>query len=173
MLPPNKLTPLAETRSWCVQFSFDPSWSAQLNNILMRTSKRLRLRWPHAVDLSSILARWKQYQETFPVVSRIDSCTSPQISQLLNWVDLVAMCTTKRKVFICNYGSSASSRTRGEVRISFYVRSQNCEKWLLASSCPSVRPSVRNNSAPTGRIFMIFYIWAFFFENLSIQFEFH
>jgi hypothetical protein len=45
---------------------------------------------------------------------------------------------------------------------SFYARSQNCEKRLLASSCLSVCPSVRlsfrrsagNNSASTGRIFL-------------------
>ena len=36
--------------------------------------------------------------------------------------------------------------------------------------CPSVLTSARNNSAPTGRIFMKFDIWAFF-ENLSNKFE--
>ena len=35
-----------------------------------------------------------------------------------------------------------------------------------------VRPSAWNNSAPTGRIFMKFYIWVFF-ENLSRNFKFH
>jgi hypothetical protein len=49
---------------------------------------------------------------------------------------------------------------------------QNCEKRLLASSCPSVRPSVWNNSAPTGQIYIKFYIRGFF-ENLSWNFEFH
>ena len=49
----------------------------------------------------------------------------------------------------------------------FEGRSQNCEKWLLASSCLSVW----NNSAPTGRIFMKFYIWVFL-ENLSRKFKF-
>jgi hypothetical protein len=38
--------------------------------------------------------------------------------------------------------------------------------------CPSVRPSARNNSAPSGRIFMKFDIWVFF-ENLSRKFKFH
>jgi len=33
---------------------------------------------------------------------------------------------------------------------------KNCEKLLLASSCLSVRPSARNNSAPTARIFIKF-----------------
>jgi len=55
---------------------------------------------------------------------------------------------------------------------SFYARSQSCEKWLLASSCLSVRPSAWNNSAPTRRIFMKFNIWVFF-ENLSRKFQFH
>jgi hypothetical protein len=50
--------------------------------------------------------------------------------------------------------------------------SQNCEKkWLLASSCLSVRPSICqsawNNSAPTERIFMKFGIWEFFRESVE------
>jgi len=32
------------------------------------------------------------------------------------------------------------------------IHSQNCKKWLLASSFLSVRPAAWNNSAPTGRI---------------------
>jgi len=60
----------------------------------------------------------------------------------------------------------------------FYARSENCEKRILASSCLSVclsvclsyRPSTRNISAPTGRIFMKYY-WRCF-ENLSRQFVF-
>jgi hypothetical protein len=41
---------------------------------------------------------------------------------------------------------------------------------LLASSCPSVRPSARNNSAPTVRIFMKFYIYIFFlFFRKSVE----
>jgi len=36
----------------------------------------------------------------------------------------------------------------------------------------SVRLSAWNSSAPTGRIFMKFYIWVFF-ENLSRKFKFH
>ena len=62
--------------------------------------------------------------------------------------------------------------------VSRIVR-KNCWKWLLASSCPSVCPSLRlsvcssvlppslrpsfawNNPAPTGRIIMIFEIWDF------------
>jgi len=43
---------------------------------------------------------------------------------------------------------------------------------FLSIFCPSVRPSARNNSAPTGRIFMKFYIWTFF-ENLSRKFKVH
>ena len=54
----------------------------------------------------------------------------------------------------------------------FYVRSQNCENRLLASSCPSVRPSACNTSVPTGRILIQFDIWDFF-ENLSEKLKFH
>jgi hypothetical protein len=41
----------------------------------------------------------------------------------------------------------------------FYILSQNCEMRLLGSSYLSVRPSARNNSAATGRIFTKFDIW--------------
>ena len=44
----------------------------------------------------------------------------------------------------------------------FQARSQNCEKWLIASSillvCPPICPSAWNKSALTGRIFMRFNI---------------
>jgi hypothetical protein len=49
---------------------------------------------------------------------------------------------------------------------SLQARSQNCEKWPLASSYVSVRPSAWNKWAPTGRIFMKFDIWVFL-EDLS------
>jgi hypothetical protein len=48
----------------------------------------------------------------------------------------------------------------------FEARSPNCEKRLRAASCLSVCLSAWNDSAPTWRIFMIFYIWIFF-ENMS------
>ena len=44
--------------------------------------------------------------------------------------------------------------------------SQNRSKRPLSSLCLSLRPSAWNNSAPTERIFMKFYIWGFF-ENTS------
>jgi hypothetical protein len=53
----------------------------------------------------------------------------------------------------------------------FKARSQNCEKRLLASSCPPVRPFAWN-SAPTGRIFMKFDIGVFF-EISSRKSRFH
>jgi hypothetical protein len=46
------------------------------------------------------------------------------------------------------------------------------KKWLLVSSCLSVRLSAWSNSAPIGRIFMKFFIWSFF-ENPLRQFKFH
>jgi hypothetical protein len=51
-----------------------------------------------------------------------------------------------------------------------YALSQNGEKWLSAPSRLSVRPSASNNSAPTGRFFLKFYIWGFI-ENLSRKFK--
>ena len=53
-----------------------------------------------------------------------------------------------------------------------WVRRQNWEKRLLASSYPSVRLSAKN-LAPTGRICMKFDIWIFFFQNQLIKFKFH
>jgi hypothetical protein len=46
------------------------------------------------------------------------------------------------------------------LRVCFYARSKNCEKRLLASSCPSVSLSACNNSSSTYRIFMKFDIWS-------------
>ena len=48
------------------------------------------------------------------------------------------------------------------VLLHFQARSQNPEKRLLASSCPSVRPSAWNISTPTGRI-----SWNLIFEYFS------
>jgi hypothetical protein len=41
---------------------------------------------------------------------------------------------------------------------NFQAPSQNCEKRLRTSSCQSVCPPAWKNSAPTGRMFMKFYI---------------
>jgi len=43
---------------------------------------------------------------------------------------------------------------------------KNCKKRLLASSCLSVRPSARNNSAPTPRIFIKFGTWTVFSKKI-------
>jgi hypothetical protein len=43
---------------------------------------------------------------------------------------------------------------------------------FVTSFCPSICLSAWNNTAPSGRIFMKFYIWAFV-ENLSRKFNFH
>ena len=48
----------------------------------------------------------------------------------------------------------------------------NCEMRLLSSSCLSVRLIARNNSFPTGRMFMNFDI-QLFFENSQRKFKFH
>lgn len=68
---------------------------------------------------------------------------------------LLKQCHTLRQ-FLCN----------PKFHCRFYARSHSCEKWQLASSCLSVGLSVSlfvlpfawYNSAPTGRIFMIFHI---------------
>jgi hypothetical protein len=49
----------------------------------------------------------------------------------------------------------------------FYVRSQNFEKRLLASSRLSVHP---HEKIPTGQIFMKFYVEVYF-ENMSRKFK--
>ena len=49
----------------------------------------------------------------------------------------------------------------------FWAISQNCEKRLLALSCPSVRQSAWNNSAPTGRILMKLDISASFLTSVE------
>ena len=68
----------------------------------------------------------------------------------------------------------AKQRSRHVMSFVFRRFSQNCGKRLLASSCLSVRTSARNNSAPTGRIFMKFNIGGLFFlQNLPIKLEFH
>ena len=68
-----------------------------------------------------------------------------------------------RPVLICFKLISKVSQSR-IVTEYFQARSQNCEKWLLASShlsssWPSVCPSAWNNSAPTVWIFMKSDIW--------------
>jgi hypothetical protein len=56
--------------------------------------------------------------------------------------------------------------------LCFYARSQDCEKILLPSSCPSFRQSAWRNVATSGRILMKFDIWVSF-ENLSRKLKFH
>jgi hypothetical protein len=81
-------------------------------------------------------------------------------------------------VKIAIYGHVLASRDILFVRECFELRSQKCEKRLVASSCLSVCRSVRqpvcpwNNWAPTGPIFTKFCIWAFF-ENLVRKVTFY
>ena len=71
------------------------------------------------------------------------------------------------KDFMCNVFITTLLRT-------FEARSsQNCKKWILASSlvCPSVRPPAWRKSAPNWWIFMKFDIWVFFrksFEKIQV-----
>ena len=52
------------------------------------------------------------------------------------------------------------------VSVSIYALSQNCEKRVLALTCPSFRPFAWKNSAPTRRILIKFNILAFL-KNVS------
>ena len=60
--------------------------------------------------------------------------------------------------------------------LRFLARLRSCKKRLWASSCLSVRPSIRlsawNTSSHTRRILMKF-IFELFFENLSRKFRFY
>jgi len=56
---------------------------------------------------------------------------------------------------------------------TFYARSHNFEKRLLASSCLSVHVSAWNNSAPKRRIFMKFDMREYSSKKLSRKFKFH
>ena len=53
----------------------------------------------------------------------------------------------------------------------FLARSQDCEKQLLASSCPSVRPSVRMEQM--GSHWTDIHEILVFFFNMSRKFVFH
>jgi len=69
--------------------------------------------------------------------------------------------------------------SRCKKQSAYQEQLKNCEKQILASSCLSVRPSVRpsicrhgNSRLPMNMIFMKFDIWVFF-ENLSRKYKFH
>ena len=67
---------------------------------------------------------------------------------------------------------SKASVKDGVMDVAVWARSQNCEKRLVYSSYLSVRPSVWNSPAPTGRLVMKFDVCVFF-ENLSRDRNFH
>ena len=62
-----------------------------------------------------------------------------------------------------------NSKTYG---FGLYVFFRRVRKIATISFAMSVRPSACNNSAPTGRIFMKFYIRVFF-ETLTRKLKFH
>jgi hypothetical protein len=53
------------------------------------------------------------------------------------------------------------TRCKGSIFRCYHRIAKNTFSFVM-SICLSVRPSVRNNLAPTGRIFMKFYTWVFF-----------
>ena len=55
--------------------------------------------------------------------------------------------------------------------LDFRLFCKNCGRWPLLPSCLSVCLSAWSNSAPTGRIFMKFYLWGFPKSVEKIQFS--
>jgi hypothetical protein len=63
--------------------------------------------------------------------------------------------------------TKSSGTVSVQLRAYFRACSQDCEKWLLASSCLSLQPTSWNNSAPTGQILMIFECFSKIFRKNS------
>ena len=80
------------------------------------------------------------------------------------FVHLLQLYTNHLKTNICSLCA--------ECRIFRRVRRIVKGDYWFRHVCLSARPSARNNSAPSGRISMKFYIWVFF-ENLSRKLKFH
>ena len=118
--------------------------------------------WKHQPAKStqgSILTTVAAQQRTWPSTSMETVKWSFRIRQEIYWL---------------SGEQSASQKMTPTLWIQclFLVRSQNCEKRMLASSCLSFCPCAWNPSAPTGRIFMKFDIWVFF-ESLSRNLKLH
>ena len=74
--------------------------------------------------------------------------------------------------FMVRRGQKKDNKQRYVETPCFLVRSQNCDKRLLASSCLSVLLSACNNSVPTGWIFKKVDVLVFF-ENMSRKLKFY
>ena len=74
------------------------------------------------------------------------------------------------------HGQKVKVHMRLEVELrAFYARSEICKKRLLGLSCPSVRPSVRPHRTTQLPLdgFSWYFIFEYFFENLSRKVKFH
>ena len=83
------------------------------------------------------------------------NCCVLQIFRVQIWNFNLHIEVMRNVIFAFFYSLSKIITKKKTVLIFGRVR-KNCEERLSASSCLSVRPSARNNSAPTGRIFMKF-----------------
>jgi hypothetical protein len=103
-----------------------------LITVFKKRCKSLSYKEPVKIDVNRFVCKL-----LFPVIWLITQCELP------NYVSSKLLSKATMKLNLC-----------------FEAYSQNCGGRLLASSCLSIRPSVRlsarNNSAPTGRIFIIF-----------------
>jgi hypothetical protein len=81
-------------------------------------------------------------------------CNNKLITRIFSF--LVA-CSNKfyKYSFILNHKTDKNWNVINSSNYYLLVHSQNCEKWLLASSCLSVCPYAWNKSAPTRKFFMI------------------
>ena len=87
-----------------------------------------------------------------------------------HWIDV--QCTNFLKhTFLCKY-FCLWSKARWICRFLGCFRKIAKSDYLLRHVCPSVHLTASNNSAPTGRIFMKFYVGVFF-KNLARKFKFH
>ena len=84
------------------------------------------------------------------------------------WTTFIFAATRNLMFTSCRFLSAFAKLQKAAIRFDMSVLPSVCLPAYLSvypSFCPSVRPSVWNNSAPTEDIFMIFCIWVLF-ENL-------
>jgi hypothetical protein len=115
-------------------------------------------------------------------IKRLDSANSQAQTEIsLGKFSSLKLEWTSRTRVLQYHGNKAvcqqQSELLGAVRVflrsysSFFkAPSQNCEKWLIASSCLPVHMFALNNLAPTGRVFIKFDVLSI--ENLPRKFKF-
>jgi hypothetical protein len=105
---------------------------------------------------------------------KVGSNRFPNISCNSSVSDILTL-TLSLAVEIASLKKKKGNKARWRDKPLIFRRVRKIAKgdYYLRDVCLSVRPSAWNNSAPTGRIFIIYYIWGFFFENLFFKFKFH